>query len=59
MINHLAAGGYNLVKRSAEDGEGNVQLPGWAWGVLLVTGLVFLPIMLYVSPQPVEAPSDS
>lgn len=45
----VASGGMSLYKRGAEDGNA-IHLPSWAWGVLFLNFVIFIPITLYVSP---------
>lgn len=52
MMKHVAAAGGALMRRSFEDEPSNVQVPGWAWGLVLLNLVIFLPVLLYVSQRP-------
>lgn len=58
MIDHtLAPGLVAVVKRSSGDSEsdGHYDTPTWALGTIILTTLVFLPVLLYVgAPFPRE-----
>lgn len=54
MLDHVVVGASSLLKRGVEDGSSKAS--SWAWPVLSLEFLLFLPVLVFVS---VHRPTQS
>ena len=58
-MKHLSVLGKTLVRRAFMDGDTNIELPSWAFLVILVDIIIFLPAFVYVGADVPSLPRPS